>query len=49
MATTLAQVRAVKSLGNVPLAVLVATDPTKSRWGNIPSDLTARLIKYGWI
>jgi pimeloyl-ACP methyl ester carboxylesterase len=48
MATTLAQVRAVKSLGNVPLAVLVATDPTKSRWGNIPDDLKARLDKI-WL
>jgi pimeloyl-ACP methyl ester carboxylesterase len=45
MATTLAQVRAVKSLGNIPLAVLVATDPTKSGWGNIPDDLKARLDK----
>ena len=45
MATTLAQVRAVKSLGTVPLAVLVATDPTKSGWGNIPDDLKARLDK----
>jgi pimeloyl-ACP methyl ester carboxylesterase len=36
---TLAQVRAVKSLGNIPLAVLVATDPAKRGYGNIPDDL----------
>ncbi len=45
---TLAQVRAVKSLGNIPLAVLVAVDPTKSRWGDIPSDLATRLDKV-WL
>jgi len=42
---TLAQVRAVKSLGNIPLAVLVSTDPTKRPYGYIPDDLKARLEK----
>jgi pimeloyl-ACP methyl ester carboxylesterase len=45
---TLAQVRAVKSLGNLPLAVLVAVDPARNSWGNIPSELAERLDKV-WL
>jgi pimeloyl-ACP methyl ester carboxylesterase len=45
---TLAQVRAVKSLGHIPLLVLVAADPTKSSWGDISPELAARLNKV-WL
>ncbi|MFN8595345.1 MAG: alpha/beta hydrolase [Anaerolineae bacterium] len=40
---TLAQARAVKSLGNMPLVVLVATDPTRTDWGDIQPEVAARL------
>jgi pimeloyl-ACP methyl ester carboxylesterase len=45
---TLTQTRAVKSLGDVPLAVLVAVDPGRSGWGNIPSEVAASLDKV-WL
>jgi pimeloyl-ACP methyl ester carboxylesterase len=41
--TTLAQARSVKSLGDLPLAVLVAVDPARNGWGDIPPELTAKL------
>jgi pimeloyl-ACP methyl ester carboxylesterase len=47
-ADTLAQVRGVKSLGDIPLAVLVAVDPEKQNWGDISPDLTASLNKV-WL
>jgi pimeloyl-ACP methyl ester carboxylesterase len=45
---TLAQVRAVKSLGSLPLAVLVAVDPERTKWGDIPSELAASLDRV-WL
>jgi pimeloyl-ACP methyl ester carboxylesterase len=45
---TLAQVRAVKSLGSLPLAVLIAVDPSKSNWGDLPPELAASFDKIGW-
>ena len=45
---TLAQVRAVKSLGSLPLAVLVAVDTAKSHWVNAPPDVAASLDKV-WL
>jgi pimeloyl-ACP methyl ester carboxylesterase len=45
---TLAQVRAVKSLSSTPLAVLVAVDPQRNSWGDIPPELAASLDKV-WL
>ena len=45
---TWAQVRAVKSLGNLPLAVLVAVDPERTEWGDIPPKVKASLDKV-WL
>lgn len=45
---TLAQVRAVKSLGSMPLAVLVAVDPEKSGSADIPPEVSASLDKV-WL
>jgi pimeloyl-ACP methyl ester carboxylesterase len=47
MATTLTQWRAVKSLGNVPLAVVVHADPEK-KWGDIPPEVAAALERV-WL
>lgn len=45
----LAQVRAVKSLGSIPLTVLVAVDPTRTYWrGEVSPDLAASLDKV-WL
>jgi pimeloyl-ACP methyl ester carboxylesterase len=41
--TTLAQVRAVKSLGSLSLAVLVAVDPKRTQWRDIPPEVKASL------
>ena len=40
--TSLDQVRAVKSLGDIPLTVLTAT-PRSINWGKIPTDVAASL------
>jgi pimeloyl-ACP methyl ester carboxylesterase len=45
---TLSQVRAVKSLGSLPLTVLVAVDPAKHDWGAVPSEVAASLDKV-WL
>jgi pimeloyl-ACP methyl ester carboxylesterase len=45
---TLAQVRAVKSLGSIPMAVLVAVDPTKSGLSDIPPEVATSLDKV-WL
>ena len=42
MAASFDQVRAVKSLGDVPLVVLTHS-PNNFNWGNIPADVSARL------
>jgi pimeloyl-ACP methyl ester carboxylesterase len=47
IATTLAQVRAVKSLGNIPLVVLSHADPAKM-WSDLPLELAANLDKV-WL
>ena len=45
--TTLAQVRAVKSLDNIPLVVLSHADPAKM-WSDLPLELAANLDKV-WL
>jgi pimeloyl-ACP methyl ester carboxylesterase len=47
IATTLAQVRAVKSLGAIPLIVLSQTDPAKM-WSDLPPEVAANLVKV-WL
>jgi pimeloyl-ACP methyl ester carboxylesterase len=46
--STLAQVRAVKSLSSIPLSVLVAADPKKTKFKGIPNEMAASLDKV-WL